>query len=318
MKVKKMSYLYKKFYTSEDKKAYQLVMQNLNYDLKKAQRFCDKNRVIILNNNVSKNNENYLNIDDINSSYIEVCKKNSVIKGEFYLLIYECFSKGLEPIFENEDFAIFNKPSGVLSHPNGRNCEYSLNDEIWQKYGENASVAHRLDAATSGLIMVAKTKLANKELKELFAKQKIYKEYLALVCGNVINDFCVSARIKNDEDLKNKMQVCKSGKISKSQFNVIKNYPNYTLLKAIPLTGRQHQLRVHLHYIGYKIAGDNLYGLTNKQARDILDKKELNIKELCGASRLCLHSARLKFTYKNQDYDFYNDDIENEFLGAIK
>lgn len=313
-----MGYLYKKFFTTENKKAYQLVMQNLNYDLKKAQRFCDKNRVIIFKNNVSKKLENTLNIEEINLTNIEICKKNSIICGEYYLLIYECVSNNLKPIFENEYFAIFNKPSGVLSHPNGRNCEYSLNDEIWQKYGENASVAHRLDAATSGLIMVAKTKTANKELKELFAKQKIYKEYLALVCGNIKNDFCVSARLKNDDDLKNKMQVCIDGKISQSEFIVIKNYPKYTLLKAIPLTGRQHQLRVHLHYVGNKIAGDNLYGLTNKQARDILDKKISNIKELCGASRLCLHSARLKFTYKNQDYDFFNDDIENEFLGAIK
>lgn len=313
-----MGYLYKKFFTTENKKAYQLVMQNLNYDLKKAQRFCDKNRVIIFKNNVSKKLENTLNIEEINLTDIEICKKNSIIYGEYYLLIYECVSNNLKPIFENEYFAIFNKPSGVLSHPNGRNCEYSLNDEIWQKYGENASVAHRLDAATSGLIMVAKTKTANKELKELFAKQKIYKEYLALVCGNIKNDFCVSARLKNDDDLKNKMQVCVDGKISQSEFIVIKNYPKYTLLKAIPLTGRQHQLRVHLHYVGNKIAGDNLYGLTNTQARDILDKKISNIKELCGASRLCLHSARLKFTYKNQDYDFFNDDIENEFLGAIK
>lgn len=313
-----MGYLYKKFFTTENKKAYQLVMQNLNYDLKKAQRFCDKNRVIIFKNNVSKKLENTLNIEEINLTDIEICKKNSIICGEYYLLIYECVSNNLKPIFENEYFAIFNKPSGVLSHPNGRNCEYSLNDEIWQKYGENASVAHRLDAATSGLIMVAKTKTANKELKELFSKQKIHKEYLALVCGNIKNDFCVSARLKNDDDLKNKMQVCVDGKISQSEFIVIKNYPKYTLLKAIPLTGRQHQLRVHLHYVGNKIAGDNLYGLTNKQARDILDKKISNIKELCGASRLCLHSARLKFTYKNQDYDFYNDDIENEFLGAIK
>lgn len=313
-----MGYLYKKFFTTENKKAYQLVMQNLNYDLKKAQRFCDKNRVIIFKNNVSKKLENTLNIEEINLTDIEICKKNSIICGEYYLLIYECISNNLKPIFENEYFAIFNKPSGVLSHPNGRNCEYSLNDEIWQKYGENASVAHRLDAATSGLIMVAKTKTANKELKELFAKQKIHKEYLALVCGNIKNDFCVSARLKNDDDLKNKMQVCVDGKISQSEFIVIKNYPKYTLLKAIPLTGRQHQLRAHLHYVGNKIAGDNLYGLTNKQARDILDKKISNIKELCGASRLCLHSARLKFTYKNQDYDFYNDDIENEFLGAIK
>lgn len=313
-----MGYLYKKFFTTENKKAYQLVMQNLNYDLKKAQRFCDKNRVIIFKNNVSKKLENTLNIEEINLTDIEICKKNSIIYGEYYLLIYECVSNNLKPIFENEYFAIFNKPSGVLSHPNGRNCEYSLNDEIWQKYGENASVTHRLDAATSGLIMVAKTKTANKELKELFAKQKIHKEYLALVCGNIKNDFCVSVRLKNNDDLKNKMQVCIDGKISQSEFIVIKNYPKYTLLKAIPLTGRQHQLRVHLHYVGNKIAGDNLYGLTNKQARDILDKKILNIKELCGASRLCLHSARLKFTYKNQNYDFINDDIENEFLGAIK
>lgn len=313
-----MGYLYKKFFTRENKKAYQLVMLNLNYDLKKAQRFCDKNRVIIFKNNVSKNLSNTLNIDEINLNDIEICRKNTVINGEFYLLVYECFSLDLKPIFENEYFAIFNKPSGVLSHPNGRNCEYSLNDEIWQKYGENASVAHRLDAATSGLIMVAKTKLANIELKELFAKQKVHKEYLALVCGNLKNDFCVSVRIKNDEDLKNKMQVCKSGKISKSEFLVIKNYPNHTLLKAIPLTGRQHQLRLHLFYVGYKIAGDMLYGLSNDKAREILDKKITNIKELCGASRLCLHSARLKFTYKNQDYDFINDDIENEFLGAIK
>lgn len=98
------------------------------------------------------------------------------------------------------------------------------------------------------------------------------------------------------------MQICKEGKQAITEFKILEYFPkiNATLLLCKPLTGRQHQIRVHLHYKNHTILGDPLYGLSKEQIESILDEK-LSPKErlkLTGALRLCLHSYRLKFQYK--------------------
>ncbi|EAI1356660.1 RluA family pseudouridine synthase, partial [Campylobacter jejuni] len=263
--------------SNNGKKAFQVLMENLKISINEAQKLIDKKRLFC--------------------DGILVEEKNKILNGLVELIVYENNPKGVEIVFENEDFAILEKESGILSHPNGRHCKYSLSDEIWHLWGKEACVAHRIDKETSGLILIAKNKKAQIDLKSLFEKKLVQKEYLALAHGKIEENFIVDKAInltKNYDDVKTRMQICKEGKQAITEFEILEYFPkiNATLLLCKPLTGRQHQIRVHLHYKNHTILGDPLYGLSKQQIESILDEK-LNPKErlkLTGALRLCLHS----------------------------
>lgn len=268
-------------------------MENLKISINEAQKLIDKKRLFC--------------------DGILVEEKNKILKGIVELIVYENNPKGVEIVFENEDFAVLEKESGILSHPNGRHCKYSLSDEIWHLWGKEACVAHRLDKETSGLILVAKNKKAQIDLKALFEKKLVQKEYLALANGKIEENFIIDKAInlaKNYDDVKTRMQICKEGKQAITEFEILEYFPkiNATLLLCKPLTGRQHQIRVHLFYKNHKILGDPLYGLEKKDIEKILDDK-MDIEErikLSGAKRLCLHSYRLKFNYNGENFDIFS------------
>lgn len=287
------------------KKAFLLLMEHLKIPLSEAQKLIDKKRLFC--------------------DGILVEKKNKILNGLVELIVYENEPKGVEIIFENDDFAVLEKPSGVLSHPNGRHCKYSLCDEIWTLWGKNACVAHRLDKETSGLILVAKHKKAQSELKTMFEKKEIQKEYLALVKGKIEANFKVDRAMdltRNYDDIKTRMQLCENGKKALTEFEILEYYPNFnaTLLLCKPLTGRQHQIRLHLFHMKHKILGEYLYGLEKKDIEKILDGK-MSLKErfeLTGATRLLLHSYGLKFTYKNENFYIQSKiNIKEEFQKAL-
>lgn len=287
--------------------AFRVIMDALNVDINEAQRLIDKKRVFC--------------------DGILLDKKNAILCGKIEIIDYESKARGLKPVFECEKFAIFDKPSGILSHPNGRNCEYSLCDEIWARYGKMAAVAHRLDKETSGLILVAKNKEAQKALKSAFEKKIIEKSYVALVFGEVNAEFIVDKAMKISskyDEIKTRMQICDDGKAAKTLFKRLEFFPkfNASLVLAKPLTGRQHQIRLHLFHAGHKILGEPLYGLEKSQIEAILDKK-LNLQErvdLTGAARLCLHSFGLKFEFEGQKFNFNANlnEIKKAFLRACE
>ncbi|MSN96990.1 RluA family pseudouridine synthase [Campylobacter sp. FMV-PI01] len=296
-----MAYIERKILNSNGKKAYQILL-DLGYSMSQAQRLIDKKRLI----NLEKVVEN----------------KNQILQGEVFLIDYECKPKNLEPIFEDENFAAFDKPSGVLTHPNGRNCNYSMNDEIWSKFGKNASVAHRLDKETSGVLLVTKNKEIEKAIKLKFQNLEVKKCYFAMVRGVIRENFEVIVPLdvdKNSQILKNKIYVKEGGKFAKTKFKVEFIYENLnaTLLKCFPQTGRQHQIRVHLFHVKHPIIGDPLYGVSDEFACDFLDGKISDKDRLLvtGSKRLMLHSSYLKFAFQNKDYLIQSKlDIENEFL----
>lgn len=291
--------------SNNGKKAFQVLMENLEISMSNAQKLIDKKRLFC--------------------DGILVEEKNKILNGIVELIVYENNPKGVEIVFENEDFAVIEKPSGVLTHPNGRNCIYSLCDEIWHLWGKEACVAHRLDKETSGLLLIAKHKKSQIEFKTMFEKRKIYKEYLALVSGEIKENFIVDKAMdltKNYDDIKTRMQICEDGKKAITEFEILKFYPdlNSTLLLCKPLTGRQHQIRLHLFFKNHKILGDPLYGLEKNQIEKILDgkiSKEERI-QLTGANRLCLHSNRLKFDYNKKSFDITSKiNIQEEFQKAL-
>ncbi|EKY7165625.1 RluA family pseudouridine synthase [Campylobacter jejuni] len=290
--------------SNNGKKAFQVLMENLKISINEAQKLIDKKRLFC--------------------DGILVEEKNEILNGLVELIVYENNPKGVEIVFENEDFAILEKESGILSHPNGRHCKYSLSDEIWHLWGKEACVAHRLDKETSGLILVAKNKKTQIDLKALFEKKLVQKEYLALANGKIEENFIIDKAInlaKNYDDVKTRMQICKEGKQAITEFEILEYFPkiNATLLLCKPLTGRQHQIRVHLFYKNHKILGDPLYGLEKKDIEKILDDK-MDIEErikLSGAKRLCLHSYRLKFNYNGENFDIFSKKGMEKILAAF-
>lgn len=354
--------------------AFKALINSLNVQMSEAQRLIDKRRVFC------------------NGTLVE--SKNQILSGKLELISYQNAARGEKPVFETEDFAVFDKQSGVLSHPNGRKCEYSLCDEAWTLYGKDACVAHRLDRETSGLILIAKNKAAQRDLKALFEGKMVQKEYLALVYGLVESEFSVNLPMKlakNYDDIKTRMKICpleNGGKPAVTKFKRLEYFENIadirarmgicvenedkrlnlskgfdlnsglngvlnkgehifespfenaykcfenpmaksgeslssglSLVLAKPLTGRQHQIRLHLFHSGHKILGEPLYGLKKPQIERLLDGKMSEDERLflTGAKRLCLHSNRLCFEFRGKKFDIKSKrDIFAEFMESLK
>ena len=229
--------------------------------------------------------------------------------GYIEVLIFEAITKGLKPLFQTEHFALFDKPSGLLVHPTIRSTEYTLLDEIRYQFGDQANLVHRIDAETSGLILVAKNGYAQYILKEMFVKKEFIKKYKAWVEKELKEDILVNKKITNSEGLINlKMQTSPSGKESSTQIRPLfyNKTKDQTLVEAIPYTGRQHQIRVHLDSLSHRIVGDPIYGLDETFVDDFLSNKiEENERiQVTGASRLMLHAYYLEFTFLNRTYIF--------------
>ncbi len=236
-----------------------------------------------------------------------ITQKNFNLLGIVEVAVFTPNTRGLKPIFETKEFAIFEKPSGVLVHPTSRNTEYSLTHEAKYLYGKNANIVHRIDKETSGLVIVSKNRKTERDIKLLFENRLIKKGYIALVRGCIDKELFIDAPIgKNREfcEIKLKVEVCEDGKTSQTIIKPIyyDKKLNQTVVEAIPLTGRQHQIRLHLFHVKHSIVGDPIYGVDFKTADLYLNGKLSEIERLkkTGAKRLALHANWLEFSYKNQ------------------
>lgn len=411
----------------EGRKIYEILL-GLGYDMKSAQRICDKRRIVDAN--------------DLN------LHKNSVAQGEIFMIDYKCEPRGLKPIFECDEFVAFDKPSGILSHPSGRNSPYNMYDEIWSLYGQDACVAHRLDLETSGVLIVAKDKSAARKLKDCFEQRSVMKRYIALVCGDLrhglrgrlqgvacdgaredrassgldeicgskfadevaslsgvsdIDQVCASAddasegfgfetlsggagdkfrsaatmddvsngheacalttaksapdtfglNLKEFEpakyakfseklkflegfvidapiapsgefaDIKIRMKVAADGKEAVTLIRPLKYFADIdaSLIECYPLTGRQHQIRLHLFHVEHSILGEPLYGLLRLQVEKILDKKMSKMERILTtrAPRLLLHADEICFELGGRRYEIKSKfDAANEFYDLAK
>ncbi len=237
-------------------------------------------------------------------------QKGKVLKsGYIKVLIFEPITKGLKPLFQTEHFALFDKPSGLLVHPTIRSTEYTLLDEIRYQFGDTANLVHRIDAETSGLILVSKNGYAQYVLQEMFSKKEYVKKYKALVENELKEDIVIDKQITTSEGIiKLKMRTSEDGKESSTLIRPIgyDKAKNQTLVEAIPYTGRQHQIRVHLDSIGHRIVGDPIYGLDENFVDDFLNDKVENSErvKVTGSSRLMLHAYYLEFTFLDTTYVF--------------
>lgn len=285
-----MPYIKKEFKVEKNKKIEEF-LKELPIDLKLSLSLLEKGKITD-----EKNNR---------------LQKNQILKSEFlYITIFEPISKGLKPIFDSFHFAIFDKPSGIMVHPLSHQLNiYTLLDEIRFYFGEKASLVHRIDTETSGLVLVAKNAFADMFLKNMFEEKKYVKRYKALVDGKIKENLKIDKPIINDTGIiKLKMKTDTKGKESTTLINPIfyDENKNQTLVEAIPLTGRQHQIRVHLDSIGHKIIGDTLYGVDENFADEFLRNKISKEKreEVTKASRLMLQADYLEFEFLEIIYKF--------------
>ncbi len=174
----------------------------------------------------------------------------------------------LDIIYEDDDIMVINKESGMVVHPaNGHYSDTLVNalmhytDDLSNHNGEErVGIVHRLDKDTSGLIIVAKNNNAHKKLEESFKDRNVIKEYIALLVGDVpYNNAVIDAPIKRDNKNYDIMVVSEEGKKAITNLEVLERYKDYTLVKLIIKTGRTHQIRVHMKYIGYPVYNDPVY-----------------------------------------------------------
>lgn len=177
-------------------------------------------------------------------------------------------SMPLDIVFEDEYLMVINKPSGLVVHPGAGNTNNTLvnglkyyTDELSDIGGsERVGIVHRLDKDTSGLMLVAKTNKVHELLADDFKNKRIYREYYALLIGEFPSETAfINAPIGRSKQNFNKMEVMKDGKSARTNLKVLKRYSGYTLVSLVLETGRTHQIRVHMAYIGYPIFNDPVY-----------------------------------------------------------
>ncbi len=176
----------------------------------------------------------------------------------------------IEIIYEDEDLLVVNKPQGMVVHPGAGNYEGTLvNALMYHCKGKLSSIngvirpgiVHRIDKDTSGLLMVAKTDQAHRDLQKQLQDRKVSRHYLLLVHGVIEEEKAViDAPLGRSPKNPLKMTVLDGGRYAKTHLKVLERFEKYTLLEARLETGRTHQIRVHLQYIGHSLVGDPVYG----------------------------------------------------------
>ncbi|WP_289933516.1 RluA family pseudouridine synthase [Lactobacillus delbrueckii] len=175
----------------------------------------------------------------------------------------------LDIVYEDEDVIVVNKPQGMVVHPAAGHPSHTLvnallyhtRDLADSPEGFRPGIVHRIDKDTSGLLMVAKNAAARESLEKQLAAKSNKRQYLAIVHGNFAEEEgTIDARIGRNPKDRKQMAVVEKGKSAVTHFKVLEQYQGYSLVECQLETGRTHQIRVHMAYIGHHLAGDPLYG----------------------------------------------------------
>ena len=250
--------------------------------------------IFIDENDENKRLDNFLTeiISDLSRSKIQTLIKsgavtaNNIVKKPSYILkendkiefeIPEAKKIKIEPenipieiIYEDENMAVVNKPSGMLTHPTTNEISGTLVNAMIYKFGENLSdingefrrgIIHRLDRNTSGLLMIAKNNETHKFLADKIKNHEITKKYRTIVKGKYPQDEdIINLPIGRHPTQRHKMAVVEEGKESITIVRVVEKFKDATHLEVTLIAGRTHQIRVHLSYKGYPVFNDTIYG----------------------------------------------------------
>lgn len=229
-----------------------------------------------------------------------------VIPPDSRLPVPENTSDEIEILYEDDDAIAVNKPAMLPVHPSGRHHSDTLIQRVHARYQEShlerglaPRLCHRLDRETSGIVLVAKNPDAHRKLAGQFEDRQVEKEYLAIVDGipeQASGQIRLPIGPAHISDVRLKMTVAVDGQACRTDWQLVEEHGDCSLLRCQIHTGRQHQIRVHLSAIGHPIVGDKLYGIDEmyfcKQAEGTLTAEDLQHLLL---PRHALHSHRLVF-----------------------
>jgi 23S rRNA pseudouridine1911/1915/1917 synthase len=197
----------------------------------------------------------------------------------------------LDVVYEDEYLLVIDKPAGMVVHPAMGHQGGTLVNALLSRMPDIADedqpdrpgIVHRLDMETSGLIMVAKTAAVRATLQAQFKGREVHKTYLALVEGQVAASHgVINAALGRDPRQRKRIAVTADGREATTEYHVLERFEHHSYLEVQPQTGRTHQIRVHLAYIGYPVVGDTVYGFRKQRIK---------------LSRHFLHAARLAFQH---------------------
>lgn len=220
----------------------------------------------------------------------------------------------LDIVYEDEDLLVVNKPSGMVVHPAVGNYSHTLVNALMYHCNNLSQVngvirpgiVHRIDADTSGLLLVAKNDMAHVDLAKQISEKSVKREYIALVDG-VIKEDTATIDAPIGRDVKNRKKMCVTADNSKdaiTNIRVIERYKNSTLITCSLLTGRTHQIRVHMNYIGHSVINDPVYG-----------SKKL-IDPLFGQM---LHARKIGFVHpRTHEYMEFSCEPPEKFLDILE
>ena len=273
-----------KYIVTENEKGKRLdayiATKNENITRTSAQRMIEEGNILV---NGKKQKVAYkINTDDVVTVVPEEIKEISIDAEDIPINV----------IYEDNDIIVVNKPKGMVVHPANGNYNGTLVNAIMGMCKETLSgiggelrpgIVHRLDKDTSGLLIIAKNDKAHVKMSDQIKNHEVKKTYIALVRGVIKeNEATIDMPIGRSTSDRKKMAVNKEGKNAITHIKVLKRYDKYTLLQVNIETGRTHQIRVHLSYIGYPIIGDTTYS---------------NGKNEFGVVGQCLHAKSLEFKH---------------------
>lgn len=221
----------------------------------------------------------------------------------------------LDVVFADDDVLVINKPAGLVTHPGAGNWTHTLANALLQfdgdlQYLDRAGIVHRLDKNTSGLLVVARTELAQKLLVEQLQTHSVGREYSAIVAGHMISGGTIDTPIGRDPKDRIKQAVIDTGKEAITHYRVIERFKHHTHVKVILETGRTHQIRVHLAHQNHPLIGDRVYGGVPRFPK----KADEHLKDaLKGVTRQALHAKKLSFIHPNGERVAFKTPLPADF-----